>query len=141
MFRRRIQYLRPLIPTSECAARLPRTARPRSRRTLLFALSTRSSVSTQQGSWPGHAANTVPSNAIIGAGNLGQVGLDWSLGGLAVDPPTGAGGAMGASDDPTSQLVQAMAGFAGGDDAAESLNAAGLGADASQQFLTIPQQA
>jgi hypothetical protein len=48
---------------------------------------------------------------------------------------------MGAPDDPTSQLVQAMAGFAGGDGADESLNAVGLGADASQQFLTMPQQA
>ena len=74
--------------------------------------------------------------AIIGAGNLGQVGLDWSLGGLAVDPPTGA---MGGSDDSTSQLVQAMAGFTGGDDAAGAFDAAGLGDDASQQpFLTAP---
>jgi hypothetical protein len=81
----------------------------------------------------------IANNAIIGAGNLGQVGLDWSLGGLAVDPPTGA---MGASDDATSQLVQAMAGFAGGDDAAGAFDAAGLGDDASQQpFLTVPQQA
>jgi hypothetical protein len=39
---------------------------------------------------------------------LGQVGLDWQLGGLAADPPTGAGAlADGASD----QLVQAMASF------------------------------
>jgi hypothetical protein len=81
----------------------------------------------------------IANNAIIGTGSLGQVGLDWSLGGLAVDPPTGA---IGGSDDSTSQLVQAMAGFAGGDDAAQGFDAAGLGDDASQQpFLTAPQQA
>jgi hypothetical protein len=42
----------------------------------------------------------------------------------------------------TSQLVQAMAAFAGGDGATEGLNAAALGAEASQHpFLTTPQQA
>jgi hypothetical protein len=40
------------------------------------------------------------------------------------------------------QLVQAMAGFGGGSGAAESLNAAPLGADTAQQpLLTIPQHA
>jgi hypothetical protein len=87
------------------------------------------------------AVYDIANNTIIGAGTLGQVGLDWSLGGLAVDPPTGAGGAMGASDDATSQLVQAMAGFADGSGGAGSLDAASFGADASQQFLTTPQQA
>jgi len=80
----------------------------------------------------------IANNAIIGAGTLGQVGLDWSLGGLAVDPPTGA---MGASDDATSRLVQAMAGFDDGSGGDESLDAVGLGTDASQPFLTTPQQA
>ena len=57
----------------------------------------------------------------------GSVGLDWQLGGFAADPPT-------------SQLVQAMAGFGGG--AADDLNAAALSADTSQQpLLTTPQYA
>ena len=36
---------------------------------------------------------------------MGQVGLEWSVGGIAVDPPTGTG-AMSA------QLIQSMASFA-----------------------------
>jgi hypothetical protein len=36
--------------------------------------------------------------------------------------------------------VQAMAGFDGGNAATDSLNAAPLGADAQQTFLTTPQQ-
>jgi hypothetical protein len=76
----------------------------------------------------------VANNQIIGSASLGQVGLDWQLGGFAVDPPTGSSAAAG-------QLVQAMAGFGGGN-AAESLNAAAFGTDASQQqFLTAPQHA
>jgi len=47
---------------------------------------------------------------------------------------------MASSDGSTSQLVQVMAGFGGGSGAGESLNAAPLGADMSQQsFLTTPQ--
>jgi hypothetical protein len=81
-------------------------------------------------------------NSLNGSASLGAVGLDWGLGGLAVDPPTGAGGAMGMSDDSTSQLVQAMAGFGGGSGAAAGMNST-LGADAlqQQQFLTAPQHA
>jgi hypothetical protein len=80
-------------------------------------------------------------NSLNGSASLGVVGLDWSLGGLAVDPPTGAGGAMGASDDSTSQLVQAMAGFGGDGGAADGMTSA-FGAEASQQqFLTTPQHA
>jgi hypothetical protein len=80
----------------------------------------------------------IANNAIIGAGNLGQAGLDWSLGGLAVDPPTGV---MGASGDATSQLVQAMAGFARGDGTADGFDATALASDTPQQpFLTAPQQ-
>jgi hypothetical protein len=80
-------------------------------------------------------------NSLNGSASLGAVGLDWGLGGLAVDPPTGAGGATDASDDSTSQLVQAMAGFGGGG-AADGMNST-LGADAlqQQQFLTTPQHA
>jgi hypothetical protein len=70
-------------------------------------------------------------NILVGAASLGQVGLDWSLGGFAVDPPTGS---MGSSDGSTSQLVQAMASF-GGSSSAASLNAVALGADTSQQLL------
>jgi hypothetical protein len=89
----------------------------------------------------------IAGNTLVGAASLGAVGLDWQLGGIAVDPPTGPGGtmdqpaasAMGQSDGSTAQLVQAMAGFAGGSSAADSLNAAVLGADTSQQtFLTTP---
>jgi hypothetical protein len=62
---------------------------------------------------------------------LGAVGLDWQLGGFGVDPATNDIGDVG-------QLVQAMAGFGGG--AGDSLNAAPLSADTSQQtFLTTPQ--
>jgi hypothetical protein len=91
----------------------------------------------------------IAGNSLIGAGSLGAVGLDWQLGGIAADPPTGAGGtmdqptagAMGQSDDSTAQLVQAMAGFAGGSGAADGLNVP-LSADTSQQtLLTTPQHA
>jgi hypothetical protein len=69
---------------------------------------------------------------------LGTVGLDWQLGGFAADPPTAS---MGSADSSTSQLVQTMAAFGGGNGAVESLNAAPL-ADISQQtFLTTPQHA
>jgi hypothetical protein len=73
------------------------------------------------------------------ASSLGAVGLDWQLGGFAADPPTGS---TGSADGSTSQLVQAMAGFDGGGGAADSLNAAPLSADTSQQTsLTAPQHA
>jgi hypothetical protein len=76
----------------------------------------------------------IASNQITGAASLGQVGLDWQLGGFAVDPPPGSSAAAG-------QLAQAMAAFGGGN-AAESANAAAVGIDASQQqFLTAPQHA
>jgi hypothetical protein len=69
---------------------------------------------------------------------LGTVGLDWLLGGFAVDPPTGATG----DASHASQLVQAMASFDGGSGAADGLNAAPLSADTSQQtFLTTAQHA
>jgi hypothetical protein len=79
-------------------------------------------------------------NALIGSASLGGVGLDWQLGGLAVDPPEAAA-AMGASDDSTSQLIQAMAGF-GSAGAGDSSNSAfGTEALQQQQFLTTPQHA
>jgi hypothetical protein len=33
----------------------------------------------------------IANNQLTGASSLGQVGLDWQLGGLAADPPTMAG--------------------------------------------------
>jgi len=73
---------------------------------------------------------------IDSSASLGQVGLDWQLGGFAASSPTGANGS---SDDSTSQLVQAMAGFDSGSSAGESLNTAPLGSDTSQQtLLTTP---
>jgi hypothetical protein len=80
----------------------------------------------------------IAANTLIGAASLGTVGLDWQLGGLAVDPPEGA---MGAVDDSTSQLVQAMASFGSGG-APDDSNSALVDADTSQQaFLTTPQHA
>ena len=78
----------------------------------------------------------IANNQLTGAAPLGAVGLDWQLGGFAADPPTSSAGSSGS----TSQLVQAMAGFGGGGSTAESLNAAALAADTSQQpLLTTPQ--
>jgi hypothetical protein len=77
----------------------------------------------------------IAGNRLVGAASLGQVGLDWQLGGFAGDPPTGSSG--GASE--VGQLVQAMAGF-GGAGAAETMNAAPIGAETSPQpSLTTPQ--
>jgi hypothetical protein len=81
--------------------------------------------------------NDIANNQITGAVSLGSVGLDWQLGGFAADPPTGSMGGSG----PTSQLVQAMAGFGGGG-SAESLSAVPPDGNTSQQqFLTMAQHA
>jgi hypothetical protein len=73
----------------------------------------------------------IAGNTLVGAASLGAVGLDWQLGGFAVDPPT--------NDASAGQLVQAMAGFGGGSGGADSLSTVPLGADtAQQQFLTMP---
>ena len=83
----------------------------------------------------------IANNQLTGAAPLGAVGLDWQLGGFAVDPPTGSSASTDGSSQ-VGQLVQAMAGFGGGGGAAESLNTAPLGAEASQQpLLTTPQHA
>jgi hypothetical protein len=83
----------------------------------------------------------IANNMITSAASLGAVGLDWQLGGFAVDPPTASGASMGDASQ-AAQLVQAMAGFGGGSGAGDGLNTAGLAADASQQtFLTTPQYA
>jgi len=58
------------------------------------------------------------------------------LAGFAVDPPTVSGAFTDISID---QLVQAMAGFGGGSDAAD-VSAVQFGADTSQQpLLSVPQ--
>src|SRR5262249_12270014 len=72
-------------------------------------------------------------NAFVGNA-MGAVGAPWVLDGIAADPPSGAGNSTG-------QLVQAMAGLGVGS-AGDTLSAAPLGADTSQQtFLTTPQHA
>jgi hypothetical protein len=74
----------------------------------------------------------IANNQITGAASLGAVGTDWQLGGFAVDPPS--------DDTSVGQVVQAMAGFGGGE-AADTSNAIALSADTSQQsLLTTPQQ-
>jgi hypothetical protein len=75
----------------------------------------------------------IAANTLVGAALFDQVGLDWGLGGFAVDPPT--------DDSSVGQLVQAMGAF-GGSSSAASLNTVALGADTSQQtLLTTPQHA
>ena len=76
----------------------------------------------------------IVNNQITTANSLGTVGLDWSVGGFAADPPSGNSGQI-------TQLVQAMADFGGGGDAADGLDAAAFGSDAQQPFLTTPQNA
>jgi len=73
---------------------------------------------------------------------LGAVGLDWQLGGFAVDPPTAPKLAAMADSSQAAQLVQAMAGFGGGSGAADDLDIAAFAADAPEQsLLTTPQPA
>jgi hypothetical protein len=81
----------------------------------------------------------IANNQITGAASLGQIGLEWQLGGFAADPSTAS---MGTSDSSASQLVQAMAGLGGGSGAADGLSAGAVTADTSQQpLLTTPQHA
>ena len=80
----------------------------------------------------------IAGNTLVGAASLGTVGLDWQLGGFAADPPSGS------ADDSSQvgQLVQAMASFDGGRDAADGLNTITPSADTSQPtLLTAPQHA
>src|SRR6516165_10163403 len=76
----------------------------------------------------------IVNNQITTANSLGAVGLNFQVGGFAANPATASTGGAGS----TAQLVQAMAAFGGGDGAADGLNIAPLGADASQTFLTQP---
>jgi hypothetical protein len=83
----------------------------------------------------------IANNQITSAASLGQVGLDWQVGGFAADAPAASSAAMGGASQ-AAQLVQAMAIFGGGSGAAESMNIAAPGTDASQQpLLTAPQHA
>jgi hypothetical protein len=76
----------------------------------------------------------IAANTLIGAASLGTVGLDWQLGGLAVDPPT--------NDASVGLLVHAMAGFGDGGGAADGLNAGVVSSDTSQPtFLATSQHA
>src|SRR5262249_34234464 len=75
----------------------------------------------------------IANNQITGSASLGQVGLDWQLGGLTANPPAGA--------NANAQLVQAMAGFGAGG-AGDTSNTLPLGPETSQQpLLTTPRQA
>jgi hypothetical protein len=81
----------------------------------------------------------IANNALTGASSMGAVGLNWQAAGIAAHSSTGSTTAMGDSNQ-VAQLVQAMAGFAGGSDAADGLNAPVLGADISEQaFLASAQ--
>jgi hypothetical protein len=80
----------------------------------------------------------IANNQITAAASLGQVGLDWQVGGFAPDAPTASSAAMGGASQ-VGQLVQAMAGFGGGS-GADTSDPVALGADISHQpFLTAPQ--
>jgi hypothetical protein len=72
-------------------------------------------------------------NAITSAVAMGSVGLEWTVAGIAADPP-----AVGSSGASIAHLAQAMAGF-GANAAVNSAPAAiPSGADTSQQtFLTV----
>jgi hypothetical protein len=83
----------------------------------------------------------IANNQLTGSASLGAVGLDWQLGGFAANSPTASGAAMDSSDNSSSQLVQAIAGFGGGS-AGDGSNAGVINADTSQQtLLTSPQHA
>jgi glucose/arabinose dehydrogenase len=85
---------------------------------------------------------TVAGNTIVGTASLGAIGLDWSVGGFARDSAAASSASMGSPDGSTSQLVQAMAGFGGGNSASDISSAAPSAADSSQQpFLAGPQHA
>jgi hypothetical protein len=85
---------------------------------------------------------TVAGNTIVGTASLGAIGLDWSVGGFARDSAAASPASMGSPDGSTSQLVQAMAGFGGGNSASDISSAAPSAADSSQQpFLASPQHA
>jgi Lipase (class 3) len=76
-------------------------------------------------------------NAFAGQ-SMGAVGAPWMLDGIAAAPLSGSS----AADTSNAQLLQAMAGFGGGNGAADVLNTGLVNTDASQQtLLTMPQHA
>jgi hypothetical protein len=82
----------------------------------------------------------VSNNALVGT-SLGAVGLDWEVGGIAVDPPTGSPASMSHSSA-AAQLVQSMAGFDAGGGSADIFDPVWVGAEMSQQpLLAAPQHA
>jgi microcystin-dependent protein len=83
-------------------------------------------------------AYDISNNQIASAASMGQIVLDWQLGGFAAE--SSASGASPGDLGQTSQLVQAMAGFSGGSDAAETSNPLAPSTDSAQQgLLTTPQ--
>jgi endoglucanase len=84
------------------------------------------------------AVYDISNNRVTGASSLGQVGSDWQLGGFAADPSLGSA----AASSQIGQVVQAMAGFGGGNGAAQSFNTAPLAPEMSlPPLLTTPQHA
>jgi hypothetical protein len=74
-------------------------------------------------------------NAITSAASMGAVGLEWTVAGIAADPPAAASAAS------TAQLVEAMASFGASAPVTSAPGAVLTGADTSQQpLLTIPHQ-
>jgi hypothetical protein len=73
-------------------------------------------------------------NAITSAASMGQVGLQWQVGGIAADPPAAA-----ASAASTAQLVQAMASLGASAAVNSAPGTVPGGADAWGTLLTLPQ--
>ena len=80
----------------------------------------------------------IASNQLVGATSLGQVGLNWQLGGFAADPASGAT-VSPAESSQCAQLMQAMAGFGGGGAADGPGGVAPAGETAQQSLLSLPQ--
>jgi hypothetical protein len=82
----------------------------------------------------------IADNQITGSASLGQVGLDWQLGGFAPAGSTGSPAAAGVSgpDQQVSQLVQAMSSFS--PDAGSSLGVTALEAQNAQAAPMIATQ-
>ena len=59
----------------------------------------------------------ISDNKLTGAASLGQVGLDWQVGGIAVDPPikSSVSSSQLALERSHALLVQAMSSFSNGD--------------------------
>src|SRR5262249_57104959 len=82
----------------------------------------------------------IANNQITAAASLGQVGLDWQVGGLAADGPGAPSAAMGGANQ-VGQLVQAMASFGAGSGAADGLNVVSPMQESLQQAMLTPPHA